>query len=237
MLALDSGIWAEWVAAIGTVLAFGATSVAIWAGHRLRLAEHRRKMYLETLKVRCEVTLTQESGEDTDAYELGEDGTPRRMERAPYSHFTYAKATIENGCQWPITDVRMILTTRMSSEKKDKDLFSDHEVVRFIHPGDFDVGETGPVKIEMEYFKRTYTEDFVSVTFSDIEGTQWLWEGNLLYKRHRFGLVSRLGARLYPRMPSDLAYRLITYWPFTVLNERSNNEVHRGFKHWRLVRI
>ena len=33
-------------------LPIGATSVAIWAVHRLRLAYHRKEMYYEALKVR-----------------------------------------------------------------------------------------------------------------------------------------------------------------------------------------
>jgi hypothetical protein len=55
VLGLARGNWAEWVGGVGTVLTFGATSLAIWQGHRLRRVEHREAMYDEALKVILQV--------------------------------------------------------------------------------------------------------------------------------------------------------------------------------------
>lgn len=43
--------WAEWLEAIGTVLAFGATSVVIFRDHRLREKERRERALDDALRV------------------------------------------------------------------------------------------------------------------------------------------------------------------------------------------
>jgi hypothetical protein len=95
MLALDAALWAVWVGSIGTVLAFGATSWAIWAAHRLRLAEHRTEMYYEALNVTYDLTKWHEVINQTD------DVTIQRRSRF------LVTLKIHNGSRWRIIGVKI----------------------------------------------------------------------------------------------------------------------------------
>jgi protein-S-isoprenylcysteine O-methyltransferase Ste14 len=60
VFALAPGNWPEWVGAIGTILAFGATSLAIWRGRQLRRIEHSEATWDEALKVTVTTGMTSE---------------------------------------------------------------------------------------------------------------------------------------------------------------------------------
>jgi len=161
ILALAPGNWAEWVGGIGTALAFGATSVAIWQGHRLRRAEHREAMYDEALKVTTRVTQGSKG--------VGTTGS-------------MVNVTILNGGRREITGVAVTVVTSTGQPV-------GHDSGAFLQAGFEQLFQFEPVDGIWAKFGVTPAIDaLVTLTFGDIDGTNWTREpdGRLLRSRkHR----------------------------------------------------
>jgi hypothetical protein len=157
VLGLAPGSWAEWVGGVGTALAFGATSVAIWQGHRLRILEHDEAMYDQALLV----TTTLGMGTEY-VKQVHPDG---RKESNP---IVKVQVVVHNSSRRPIHNVLVTATT------EDGDLVGKGEAdfvpAGWDRPWLFDPtekswGRSGP---------GSAITGQVTVTYKDIDGTAWI---------------------------------------------------------------
>jgi hypothetical protein len=170
VLGLPPGNWADWIGGVGTALAFGATSLAIWFGHRLRRTEHAEAMYDEALKV------TSTSGMGAD-YVIQEnpDGTSEKKAQ------TKIVVGVQNGGRREITDIDVRVETLPGSEV-------GHGTSEFLQAGWNLSWMFDPVDGVWVHSGISSTiEVLVIVTFKDFDGTGWEFgsNGRLLRLSHQ----------------------------------------------------
>jgi hypothetical protein len=180
LLGLAPGSWAEWVGGVGTALAFGATSVAIWQSHRLRRTEHAEVMYDEALKVTASVGM---GAEYVDVPQP--DGT---IERKPEGKIV---VTVHNGGRRQIRNVNVSATTWNGRPIGDGSV--DFVQAGFDQPFSFD-------QVDGSYAPFGSTSSMTPLwylAFEDIDETLWKRDtGGLLLRFRRLGrLRSRKGQR------------------------------------------
>jgi hypothetical protein len=160
-LLASSGDAAEWVAAVGTTLAFGATSIAIWAGHRLRLEQHREQMFDEALKVTVDVLKAQ-----------SQDPTVVTTDRI--------NTTLLNGGRRQITGVKLFVFDARGAFPQVDAFYED--AIDFLQAGHFwSVDFDGPPGVTEPRGVRP-TSVFIQISFTDFDGTAWhkLADGRLV---------------------------------------------------------
>ncbi len=161
VLASSSGDAAEWVAAVGTTLAFGATSIAVWAGHRLRLEQHREQMFDEALKVTVDVLKAQ-----------SRDPTLVTTDKI--------NTTLLNGGRRQITDVKLFVFDARGAFPQVDAFYED--AIDFLQAGHFwSLDFDGPPGVTEPRGVRP-TSVFIQISFTDFDGTAWhkLADGRLL---------------------------------------------------------
>jgi hypothetical protein len=187
LLGLAPGNWAEWVGGVGTALAFGATSVAIWQGHRLRRTEHAEVMYDEALKVTAEIGMGAEYVDEPQ-----DDGT---IVRTPQGKTV---VTVHNSGRRQIRNVTVVATTWRGA--KIGEGFADFVQAGFDQSFSFD-----PVDGSYAFGSTSSQNPLWYLTFEDIDQTMWKRDtGGLLL---RFPLLSkwrRRQGRRYPKNPRSL---------------------------------
>jgi hypothetical protein len=172
LLGLASGNWAEWVGGVGTALAFGATSVAIWQNHRLHRVQHSEEMFDQALLVTASI------GQGTH-YEIvtKPDGS---TEKQPVARTVL---TIHNGSRRQISNVAVQLWTLEPAL-----LAGDH--VDFIQAKWDQPFYFAPIEGLIGGFASAPgPQAQATFSFEDIDGTKWTrsWEGRLLrFRRLRF---------------------------------------------------
>jgi hypothetical protein len=188
VLGLAAGDWAGWVGGVGTVLAFGATSLAIWQGHRLRRAEHADEMYDEALKVTATVGMGSDYVEHTNA-----DGTKER------TAVPKVLVTVHNSGRRQITNVAVDVTTPSGHPVGASS--AEFLQAAWDQPFYFDAvdgvwGQLG---------SSPAINALATLSFEDIEETKWVRESNgrllrfrRLRRRHRGGRRHSTSPRLTP---------------------------------------
>ena len=165
VLGLPPGNWAEWVAGIGTILAFSATSLAIWQGHRLRRIEHAEAMHDEALRV------TSAANQGSQYFNVVKtDGMVERKSRP------MVDVTVFNGGRRQITNVTIEVIT-----SKGQRIGADS--VEFIQAGRDHLFQFDPVDGVWQQFGSSPGIDaLVALAFEDIDETKWVLgsDGRLL---------------------------------------------------------
>jgi len=156
MLVLTAGDWAAWFGAIGTVLAFSATSWIIWSTHRLRLIEHSEAMYDEALKVHVTVDLGAEYVTETKS-----DGSKEQVSQ------TKIFVTIINNGRRPISN--FIVRVQDPCDYLIGDNFSE-----FLQAGMQQIVSLDPAEDTWRPYGTSPVPDLrVTLTFTDFDGTTW----------------------------------------------------------------
>jgi hypothetical protein len=160
LLASSAGDLAEWVAAVGTTLAFGATSLAIWAAHRLRLEQHRERMFDEALKVTVDVSKARSRDSITEKDKIN--------------------TTLSNNGRRQITDVKIFVFDARGSYPMVDAFYQDS--IDFLQAGHFwSMDFDGPPGVTEPRGVRS-TSVYVQISFIDFDRTAWhkLADGRLL---------------------------------------------------------
>jgi len=172
VLGLPPGNWAEWVGGVGTALAFGATSLAIWQGHRLRQVEHDEAMYDQALKVKATLGMgTEYVTEDMP------DGTKQSNPK------TKVEVTVYNSSRRPIHAVFVTATTETGEHVGSGQIEfmqAGWEKKWQFEPAEKSWGRRGP---------SSAITGLVTLSYEDIDGTAWVLtsEGRLLRARRPRG--------------------------------------------------
>jgi hypothetical protein len=151
VIGLAPGNWAEWVGAIGTILAFAATSVAIWRSHRLRQIEHREAMYDQALAVLAQPP------EDIDLDHLV-PGT------SVIERISKVRVQVDNASRREITRIKVSVvmpTGRLLGE----------DTLGFLRPGGQHDFLFDPVEGMRDKWYRIAAS--TTMSFEDIDGTLW----------------------------------------------------------------
>lgn len=152
---LPPGDWAEWFGAGAAALAFGATSVAIWLGHHLRVKEHDEAMFDEALKVTTVVT---QGSEYVDV------GTMEVPERKAVPKIT---VTVYNDGRRPITNVWVYVTPLIGT-------LLGESGVEFIQAGQSYPFQFDPIdEVYAPFGSNPSINAVVMLSFEDISGTMW----------------------------------------------------------------
>lgn len=179
ILGLEAGNWAEWIGGIGTVLAFAATSMAIWRSHRLHNQEHAEAMYDESLKVTAKAGQGSEYASVTSA-----DGTTEKKAQ------TKVQVTVHNGGRRQVTNVSVEVIARTGEPVGSSS-------VEFIQAGWDQSFMFDPIpEVWGQFGSSRGIDALVMLAFEDIDETLWRqdWHGRLL----RFPLLI---PRWWPRPP------------------------------------
>jgi hypothetical protein len=177
---LPPGDWAEWFGAGAAALAFGATSLAIWQGHRLRRVEHAEAMWDDALKVTVKPA---QGGKDVPERKL--DGTTV-MTRLPM-----VNVNIYNGSRRQITNVLVRFFAPDGSivgEGTADFIQADDGVVFSFDPVDGALVPTGVAGIAM-------------FSFEDIDETRWERHSSGQLRRFRRLRVTRRDGRRHSENP------------------------------------
>jgi len=152
---IEWGTAAEWFGATAAALAFGATSLAIWSAHRLRLKEHDEAMLDEALKVAVSVGL---------GSEYVNVQTEHGKERLPNPK---VNVTVTNDGRREINDVEVVVISMGGTPL-------GTGATEFIQAGK-------PVTFQFDAIDEVYAplgssvmvRALATLTFEDISGTKW----------------------------------------------------------------
>jgi hypothetical protein len=186
LLGLAPGNWAEWVGGVGTALAFGATSVAIWQNHRLHRVQHGEEMFDQALLVTTDI------GQGTH-YEIvtKPDGSTEKQS------VNRTVVTVRNGSRRQISNVSVQLWTL-------EPVLVGGDSVDFIQAKWDQPFYFPPIDgLGGSFTTEPGVQAQATLTFEDIDGTKWTrsWAGRLVrYQRLR---VIRSDGRRHARKPRD----------------------------------